>query len=255
MQSPKFLDRVTLIEERVPSFDEWPFMLPYVRGLDLGFQKNVTFFVGENGSGKSTLLEAIAQRCGLPVSGGGKTESADRHAPDDASLLAPAVRVSFIKRPKDGFFVRAEFLAHFASLLEQRKADPNFNADPYHLYGGRSLHTRSHGEALLAVMRHRIQSGIVLLDEPESALSPQRQLSLLMLMADLVREREVQFIIATHSPILLTFPDADIVSFDRPHLARVRLEETSHFQITRDLLQNPKTYWRHLLDSGTSAAE
>lgn len=255
MQFPKFLERVTLIEDRVPSFDEWPFTLPYVPGLDLAFQNTVTFFVGENGSGKSTLLEAIAHRCGLPVSGGGKTETADHHGPDEASILAGALRTSFLKRPKDGFFVRAEFLAHFASLLEQREADPDFNGDPYHLYGGRSLHTRSHGEALLAVMRHRIQSGIVLLDEPESALSPQRQLSLLTLMADLAREREVQFIIATHSPILLTYPDAEIVSFDRPHLATIRVEDTSHFQITRDILQNPKRYWRHLLDRGTSAAD
>jgi predicted ATPase len=215
----------------------------------------VTFFVGENGSGKSTLIEAIAHRCGLPVSGGGKTEGADLHGPEAGSALAAAVRASFIKRPKDGFFVRAEFLAHFASLLEQREADPDFLGDPYGLYGGRSLHTRSHGEAFFALVRHRIRSGVILMDEPESALSPQRQLSLLTLMADMVSQGDVQFIVATHSPILLTFPRADIVNFDRPELPSIKLDETSHFQITRDVLANPKQFWRHLLDNGPSAAE
>jgi predicted ATPase len=254
MPGPPFLERVSIIEDRVPSFEAWPFSLPYIRNLALEFKAAVTFFVGENGSGKSTLLEAIVQRCGLPVSGGGKTETADRHGPENGNILAPALRASFIKRPKDGFFVRAEFLAHFASLLEQREADPDFAADPYSRYGGRSLHTRSHGEAFLALVRHRIQSGVILMDEPESALSPQRQLSLLTLMADMVRQGNVQFIIATHSPILLTFPDADIVTFDRAELPLIRLEDTSHFQITRDVLASPKRFWRHLLDDGSNPA-
>src|SRR5688572_17611311 len=100
MSGPQFLERISIIEDRVSSFDAWPFSLPFVRELALEFKSTVTFFVGENGSGKSTLLEAIAQRCGLPVSGGGKTETAGHHGPDDGSTLAPALRASFIKRPR-----------------------------------------------------------------------------------------------------------------------------------------------------------
>ena len=119
-------------------------------------------------------------------------------------------------------------------------------ADPYSRYGGRSLHTRSHGEAFLAILEHRIQAGLFLLDEPESALSPQRQLVLLAHMWNQVSKGRSQFIIATHSPILLTFPGADLLAFGGEALTRVALEETSHYQITRGILQNAESYWKHL---------
>ena len=123
------------------------------------------------------------------------------------------MRFSFARRPRDGYFFRAEFQAHFASLLDQRRADPDFCGDPYSRYGGRSLHTRSHGEAFLAVMLNRMESGVVVMDEP----------------------------------VLLTFPQADIVSFDETPLRSVRLEDTSHYQITRGILEAPERYWRQLL--------
>jgi len=131
-------------------------------------------------------------------------------------------------------------------LLDQRRADPEFLGDPYARYGGQSLHTRSHGEAFLAIMQNRIRSGLFLLDEPESALSPQRQLALLAQMSMLVAAGKSQFIIATHSPILLTFPGAQILSFDSDALHPIALDETSHFQITKGILQNPAVYWKHL---------
>jgi len=220
--------------------------LPFVRQLDLRFESPVTFFVGENGTGKSTLIEAIASLCRLPVSGGGRNELAGRHGPDAVSLLAPALRPAFRRRPPDAYFLRAEFQAHFASLLDARRDDPEFLDDPYGRYGGRSLHTRSHGEAFLAILEHRIRAGLFLLDEPESALSPQRQLVLLAHMWRQVSAGKSQFIVATHSPILLTFPGADLVTFDGGTLARVKLEDTSHYQITRGILHNAESYWNHL---------
>lgn len=225
----------------------FPASLPFVRELDLRFESAVTFFVGENGSGKSTLLEAIAELCGLPVGGGGRNDLAADHSPHARSELAPVLRAGFDRRrPRDGYFFRAEFQAHFASLLEARRADPDFNGDPYARYGGRSLHTRSHGEAFLEVFRSWMTPGIILMDEPEAALSPQRQLALLAQMAELVRGGEVQLVIATHSPVLLTFPGATLLSFDDADLRPVRLEETSHYQITRGILECPERYWRHL---------
>ena len=241
-----FLLGVRAVPERLARRSGFPFDLAFVPDLDLTMGKPVTFFVGENGSGKSTLLEAIASLARLPVSGGSRNELSSSHGPDQVSALASVLRPVFRRRPKDGYFFRAEFHAHFASLLEERAVDPDFRDDPYKLYGGRSLHTRSHGESFLSLMERRIGSGLYLMDEPEAALSPQRQLTLLALMAQLVATVPCQFVIATHSPILLTYPDADIVSFDEPSLPRVRLEETSHYQITRQILSEPARFWRHL---------
>src|SRR5687768_17222189 len=143
--TPPYLVRVYLKEHAVES-DKYPFSLPIVRDLDIEFASPVTFFVGENGTGKSTIIEALAALCRLPVSGGGRNELAGTHGPDTVSPLAAALRPSFRRRPPDAYFLRAEFQAHFASLLDERRADPHFWGDPYARYGGRSLHTRSHGK-------------------------------------------------------------------------------------------------------------
>jgi predicted ATPase len=138
-------------------------------------------------------------------------------------------------------------VAHFASLLDDRKSDPEFLGDPYARYGGRSLHKQSHGEAFLAVLQNRIRDGVFLLDEPESALSPQRQLALLLLIHELIEQGKSQFIIATHSPLLMTYPGAQIIYFDRPELSSISIEETAHYQITRGMLADPSRYWNYLL--------
>nr|WP_205627046.1 AAA family ATPase [Sandaracinus amylolyticus] len=216
--------------------------------LDLELRAPVTFFVGENGSGKSTLLEAIAALLRLPVAGGGRTELADEHAPDDGALLATALVPSMTRSPRDLYFFRAEHVAHFAELLEAREDDPDFRGDPYASYGGKTLLRRSHGEAFLAMLTSRLGGGLYLMDEPESALSPQRQLALLARMWDLVEDGSTQLLIATHSPILMTFPGAQIVSFDGGSLRDVRLEDTSHYEITSGVLSSPERYWKHLRD-------
>lgn len=241
-----YLDRISLRPDARPDPGVFPTSLPFVRDLDLRLRAPVTFFVGENGSGKSTLIEAIADLCGLPVGGGGRNELADLQAPHRRSELAPLLRASFVRRPRDGYFFRAEYQAHFASLLEQRRADPDFMGDPYARFGGRSLHTRSHGEAFLTVFAAWMTPGILLMDEPEAALSPQRQLALLVQMHKLVQGGQVQIVVATHSPILLTFPDAELLSFDDDGLRPTTLEATSHYQVTRGILENPQRYWNHL---------
>lgn len=247
MSAVPFLTEVAVRPDAKLDRTAFPTCLPFLPGLALRIATRVTFFVGENGSGKSTLLEAIASLCGLPVGGGGRNELGARQAPHSKSELAPFLQGTFKRKPRDGYFFRAEFQAHFASLLEARSKDPDFTPDPFARYGGRSLHTRSHGEAFLEVFRSWMQPGIILMDEPEAALSPQRQLALLVQMANLCRTREVQLIIATHSPIMLTFPGATLLSFDGDELAPVRLEDTAHYQITRGILQGPEQYWRHLL--------
>jgi predicted ATPase len=247
-QTAPYLRGVRVVPERLPNERNYPYSLGYAPSLDLNIESAVTFFVGENGSGKSTLIEALAVLCGLPVSGGGRNEIGSGHGPEADSVLSRALRPSFIRRPRDGYFLRAEFQAHFASLLDARREDPDFIGNPYARYGGKSLHTQSHGEAFLAVLQNRIREGLFFLDEPESALSPQRQLALLVLMDELIQEGRSQFVIATHSPILMTYPGATIISFDNEDLRSITLEDTDHYRITRGILDDPVLYWKHLRD-------
>jgi predicted ATPase len=226
--------------------DAFPLGLRWIQDLDLEFTTPVTFFIGENGSGKSTLLEALAERSGLPAGGGSRAETGVGYTPENQAALTPFLLAGFRRKPRDGYFFRAEHQAHLAALLEEREQDPDFYGDPYRHYGGKSLLVRSHGEAFLELMGNRLQAGLFLMDEPEAALSPARQLSLLALIADRVDETRSQFVVATHSPILLTYPGATILSFDEGALRAVELEETDHYQITRDILANPEKYWKHL---------
>jgi predicted ATPase len=220
--------------------------MPLFRELALDLTRPVTFFVGENGSGKSTLIEGIAEACGLPVSGGGVNERPDAFGPERRSALGPALRPRFRAKPSDRFFFRAELQSHFASLLDRREEDADFGGDPYSRYGGSTLHALSHGEAFLAILTNRLQAGLVLMDEPESALSPQRQLALLARMGEMVDGGKTQFLVATHSPILMTFPGAEILSLDAVPVVPVRLEDTSHYRVTKGILDDRGSFWRHL---------
>lgn len=240
--------RLEIDPRRVDDWNAYPFHLPFVRELNFAFTSPLTFFVGENGSGKSTIIEAIADVCRLPVEGGGRPELDTRPDSDrPRSELARGLKVGFYNQVHDGFFLRAENLVRFADLLEQRERDPDFYGNPYRAYGGRSMHQQSHGEAFLSIFQHRLQSGgVIVMDEPESALSAQRQLTLLTILYEFVQAGNTQIFIATHSPILMTFPGATILEVTPERVTQTRLEDTSHYQITRGILTNPEQYWKHL---------
>ncbi len=245
--SKQFIAEISLKREEVDSFDAFPFCLPAVRELDrLELHPAVTFFVGENGSGKSTLLEALAVACGFNAEGGSRNfRFATR---ESHSELHRFLRISRgLPRPRDGFFFRAESFFNVATEIE--KLDEGPGGPPVGpAYGDLSLHEQSHGESFLALVLERFRGhGLYLLDEPEAALSPKRQLAVLTRMRDLIAERS-QFVIATHSPILMAYPDAIIYDFGTEGIRRVGFEETEHYQITRSFLSNPERMFRILFD-------
>lgn len=207
----------------------YPFTIPAIKELtSLEFNTNITFFVGENGSGKSTILEAIAYQCGFNTAGGGKNNLYEVDA--SHSGLGDYIRLSWMPKITNGFFMRAETFYHFASHLDTMPESLRY-------YGGQSLHEQSHGEAFLSLFNHRFgKKAIYLLDEPEAALSPARQLALMRIIKDL--ENEAQFIIATHSPILLGYPHAQILNFDVQPVEAIRYEDTLHYIVTRRFLEN-----------------
>ena len=231
----RYFQAIRLERDRVSSFQEYPFAIPSIRHLNrLEFHPAVTFFIGENGSGKSTLLEAIAVKAGFSAEGGDRQlHFATR---DTHSALHDCLTLERdFGKPTDGFFLRAESFYNVASELERIEQDSP-SAVPYRAYGGKSLHRQSHGESFLAVLKERLQGGgVYLFDEPEAALSPQRQLSVLTLFHRLVSHQS-QLVIATHSPILLAYPDARIYQFSDSGIEEVKYTDTEHYQITRDFL-------------------
>src|SRR5262245_31868409 len=252
--SPQYISKVCLKREEVPSYDRYPFALPAVRHLDvLELHPQVTFLIGENGSGKSTLLEAIAVSLGFNAEGGTKNFRFGTRA--SHSELHGYLRLAKgVRRPRDGFFLRAESFFNVATEIENLDAEPMGGPPVINSYGGRSLHEQSHGESFLALMMERFGGqGLYILDEPEAALSPQRQLAVLSRVHDLVLA-ESQFIIATHSPILMAYPDACIYLCTKDGVSQVTYEETEHFQVTRAFLLNPDRMLRTLLDRSTDDA-
>ena len=239
-----FLATVTTKDETVRQ-DVYPFCIPALREgkLTLSFSRNVAFFVGENGTGKSTVLEAIAIRCGFNPSGGSRNNVYDyRHT---ESPLSDALRLSWRRKTNRGFFLRAETFFNFASYLDDLQGElPGENV--YRPYGNASLHTISHGESFLRLFQHRFEEGIFLLDEPEAALSPTRQLTFLSLLHQMEQSPKSQFIIATHSPILLAYPNASIHQFTADGVHTVRYEDTEHYRVTKDFLDCPERFFRHL---------
>ena len=236
------LKSLTLFPERFPTPLTYPFTVPAIASLtQLTFLSRVTFFTGENGTGKSTLLEAIALSYGLSLTGGNRNFNFQPDDPtDDTYPLARALRLGFFPaRSGEGFFFRAETLWNLATEIDQRDLTQG--------YGGRSLHTRSHGETFFTVLDHKFRrSGLFLLDEPEAALSPQRQLAFLILIHDTLRDyKDAQFIISTHSPVLLGYPAAQILSFNDNHIHPITFEEAPPTQIVRRFLNDP---YRFLAD-------
>lgn len=234
-----FLTQVGLKEEKIQP-GVYPFTLPVIGdSLELKLTTPVTYLIGENGAGKSTLLEALAWAVGFNASGGHRDQSFAAGA--DGHTLGRALRMGWRQRVSSGFFLRAETFFNFATYLEE--AGSTFEA-----YGGKSLHRQSHGEAFLSLFSQNFEDGIFILDEPEAALSPQRQLAFLRILHELAEKKVAQFIIATHSPILLTLPGARVLSLDGGELREVDYRDTEHFRLTRDFLNAPKRYFKHLLE-------
>lgn len=227
---------------------QYPFTVPIIKNLqEIQFPTPVTFFVGENGTGKSTLLEAIAYKAGFGLEGGSKNisfKTSNEETYSGVQSLAQQLILSWRMKPKDGYFFRAESFYNIANYIDYLQRECGGNA--YGPYGGKSLHEQSHGESFLSFFKNRMNNGFFVLDEPEAALSPQRQLSLLVIINRLVKQCNTQFIIATHAPILLAYPGATIYSCDEDHLKKISYTETSHYQITKRFLDNPELYLRNL---------
>ncbi|MEN8122188.1 MAG: AAA family ATPase [Bacteroidota bacterium] len=217
----------------------FPFSIPAISKLDLKLKKHVSFLVGENGSGKSTILEAVADKIGFNTMGGTKHHRFKEEYESDLAnylLLQKNTRLPI----SQGFFFRAESFFNLSEYIDEHGNKK--------YWGGRKLLGQSHGESFLSVFNSQFREGLFLLDEPEAALSPQRQLSLLAIMHDMEKEQKSQLIIATHSPILLAYPNADIFLLDESGITKVRYEETEHYQITKGFLDNPDKYFRMLFE-------
>jgi predicted ATPase len=235
---------------RKDGWDEsvYPFNLPVIRHLEkLVFHPKVTFLVGENGSGKSTLIEALAIAWGFNAEGGTKNFNfANRESHSPLHRFIRPVRS--VRKARDGFFLRAESYFNLGTNIEELDKGPG-GPPIIDSYGGKSLHEQSHGESFFALFENRFGGqGLYILDEPEAALSPTRQLSFLARLHDLINQ-DSQFIIATHSPIILGYPDADIYQVSQYGLEKVAYEETEHYQITRDFLNRRESLLGVLLSA------
>ncbi len=249
--------------------DKFPWTLPLIQNLEeLVFEKNISFFVGENGSGKSTILEAIAAYTEVPLAGSFRLE-------DDTSLaaantLADYLSLRYEDKTHHGFFVRSEDFIGFARNIKQQikilddeiaevKADANGrNVDltvetieeekqNYIQRYSRDLEAMSHGEGFLKFFMSRITAkGLYLIDEPEAALSPNRQLSLLSLIMDKVKRNGSHFIIATHSPIFMAVPDSEVFYFADGTVSKVDYKETEHYRLTKSILEDPTVVMKNL---------
>jgi predicted ATPase len=240
LTSNLFINALRLKREAVPSFADYPFSLSAVSGLSrLELLSPVTMLVGENGSGKSTLLEAVATAWGFNPEGG--TLNFRFATRESHSILHQFIVLEKgVKRPRDGFFLRAESFFNVATQIDELGVRGS--------YGGRSLHEQSHGESFLTLVLERFGgNGLYILDEPEAALSPSRQLALLVRIHDLVAS-DSQFIIATHSPLLLAYPGAMILSLDGETVQEIDYEETEHFQVSRRFLLDHQRVLAELLD-------
>ena len=217
--------------------------IPVIKYLEenkeLDFSSNITFFVGENGTGKSTLLEAMAVAYGFNAEGG--TINFSFSTKDTHSELSEHLTLSKRDYAKDGFFLRAESLYNAATYIDEVKATHN--------YGDVSLHNQSHGESFLSIVQNRFSGqGLYLLDEPEAALSPMRLMTLIAEIDNLLKNNS-QFIIATHSPILMAFPNAEILQFSESGIEKVKFYETEHYKTTKLFIDEPEKTIHYLIDS------
>ena len=236
----QFIRSLSLNRSNINSFDDYPFNLPAIQNLStLDFHPRVTFMIGENGTGKSTILEAIAVSYGFNPEGG--TKNFNYSTRNTHSQLNEYIRlVKGVYAPKDGFFFRAESFYNLASNVDDlAKSAPE--GDVFmQSYGGNSLHKQSHGESFFSVFVNRFnKNSIYILDEPEAALSPSRQIAMIRRIHELVQSN-CQFVIATHSPIIMAYPDALIYEINNCSIIEKEYDDTEHYQVMRTFCDNPK---------------
>lgn len=241
MDALPYLRQVSFKRDEVVDPSQYPYALPAIDGLTtLEFHPAVTFFVGENGSGKSTLLEALAMVMGLNPEGGNRNTRFATEA-THSELWRHLKPTKSFKRPRDWYFLRAESFYNVASYMDGIMPAGEQG------YGGTSLHRQSHGESFMAVLAHKLRGqGLYILDEPEAALSPTRQMAALAEMHRLVRA-ESQFIVATHSPILMSYPNARIMRFGATGIEEVAYTDTEHYRVTKDFLNRHERMLAELL--------
>lgn len=247
------LDKAKVNFVEAVNFDNYPFSLNIIKNLsEIEFPTQVTFFVGENGTGKSTILEALANKAGFGAEGGSKNinfKTSEEKTYSGTEQLAEQITLSWRNKPKNGYFFRAESFFNVANYIDYIAREGGAGEAAYTPYGGKSLHAQSHGESFLSFFNNRLgNGGFFIFDEPEAALSPQRQLSLLVIIHEMCKNTNSQFIIATHSPILLAYPDSTIYSCDASTLTKIGYTDTEHYQITKHFLDNPQRYMQHLFN-------
>jgi predicted ATPase len=255
----------------LPESEVYPFNLPLIRNLDsVKLKKPITLFVGENGSGKSTILEALAYAAAIPTAGGMSIEEDPLMQP--ARDLGKMLSLRFSEKTHSGFFARAEDFFGFVKNILRQIAELDIEmAEIRETWTGgdiekalspikserkaftdrytENLDAMSHGEGFLKFFNARITGkGLYLIDEPEAALSPSRQLSLMLLIHEAVKKREAQFIIATHSPMIITMPGADIMHFKDGQISSAAYADTEHYALTKSFLENPGAYFDKLLE-------
>ena len=233
------LNSVSFLTDDYPTLEKYPFSLDLFNNTQkIAFQSPITFFIGENGSGKSTLLEAIANRCGFHIWRGIQRTRYDVNPYEEE--LYRFIRMEWSNGMVPGSFFAADIFRNFAKNLDEWSAmDPGM----LKYFGGKSLMSQSHGQSLMSLFKARYKiKGLYLLDEPETALSPKSQIELLGVLKDMSRKGHAQFIVATHSPILLACPEADILNFNRLPLASIEYEDTEYFRIYRDFMNNRNKY-------------
>jgi predicted ATPase len=243
----QYINQVILRRDGIEDFSQYPFSVPAVKGLyELPLHKNVTFFVGENGTGKSTLIEAIAVNYGFNAEGGSRNFNFETYH-SHSNLSDYLLLTKGVKHPCDGYFLRAESFYNLASNIEELDKIAAWAPEIKSSYGG-SLHECSHGESFFALLNNRLGGhGVYIFDEPEAALSPQRQLAMLCRIDDLVKQ-DSQLIIATHSPILTSYPNSIIYTFSEKGIQQTEYEQTENYQITKSFLNNYKKMLGQLLD-------
>lgn len=235
----QYLREIKLDRKKIHSLDRYPFCLPAIKNItSLEFHPNITFFVGENGTGKSTILEAIAISVGLNPEGGSMNFNFSSR-PSHSELFEYIRVIKGIHRPKDGFFLRSESFYNFATNVEELDREKG-GTRIIDSYGGRSLHEQSHGESFWAVFMNRLRGeGLYILDEPEAALSPSRQMSMISRMHQLVK-LGTQFVIATHSPIIMAYPNCTIYEITDSEIKNVKYSETQNYLIMKTFISKPE---------------